>query len=173
MSRFDFLKYTFEFINSDLRYSEQKNTFLSMFNAAIIGALVSFASNNFKFTFPERVALLVFGVAVLFSLLLSVFSFVPIDKAIKLKKRISTQSIPKYMFYVYNDATYESGLLSAYNNFIEDIKTRSGDASGFSLFEHQLVVQIIELSYVTNRKFMFLEWQCILNFVLLQHFWFF
>lgn len=153
--RCEFLKYSYEAINSDLKFAETKNTCLITFNAAILGIFVSLiANNNKQICLFQQSSLFIFLIFIFISTIISMFSFLPlnpINKIMGASNKITNNSENKFMFYSYNCAKYKG--IDKYNKFETDIKTNCNDNSDTNLLEKQLARQIIDLSYIANTKF--------------------
>ena len=153
--RFEFLKYAYESVNADLKFAETKNTFLLTFNLAIIGAIVSFLySDKINFTNAQKSLFTFFAIIIILSTCISVTSFLPLNKIGKVFKRKPDKSgLSKFMFYKYIYNNYNSNDECAYVKFCNDIKKNFKTEEDISQFEKQLVIQLIDLSYIANTKF--------------------
>lgn len=99
MDKSEFLKYAYESINADLKFSETKNTFLTTFNLAIIGATISFLFDADKCINDEsRKWLVAFLIAIIIATLVSIFSFIPLNTVGSLFKPKQANEF-KFMFY--------------------------------------------------------------------------
>lgn len=144
-----FLKYTFETINSDLKFAETKNTFLATVNLAIIGWVVSFVfSDETQISMASRCCFIVFLMVVIISTFVSVLSFLP---ALKFRKMTRTKldNKDRFMFYKYNRNKYGDND----EKFEEAIKRYFSDEE-YTPVEKQLIGQILDLSSVVYSKCM-------------------
>ena len=149
MSRLEFLKYTCDSINSDLKFAETKNTFLTTFNLAMIGATVSFVFDNDKNFGNDTVrnCFIAFLIVILISTFLAIFSFLPLNSFWKiLKPKIKGEE--NFLFYYSNFSKHRND----YDIFAKTIAQKIDDCN-LSSTERQLANQILDLSRVTYTKY--------------------
>lgn len=147
MDREEFLKYTFEMINSDLKFAETKNTFLATANLAIIGWGVSFIfSSEANISVMGKRCFIVFIVLVVVAALVSILSFFPaptLKKATKTKQDAEV----RFMFYKYNRNKHGVDA----SGFEEEIKNYFNHEE-YTPVEKQLTRQIVDLSNIVYFK---------------------
>lgn len=170
MNREDFLKMAYEDIKSDLKFAETKNTFLSTFNLAIIGASISFLYGDNELLKYEKWNFIIFSILILISTVISIYSFTPLNSADKCFKRTpsnpssttnTTNAIAdnnrRFMFYKYIFNNYEWHNKNGYETFFKDVKDTLG-GNDLSIYEKQLALQIVDLSHIANTKFTLFTW---------------
>ena len=147
------LNLSYNSINSDLRFAETKNTFLVTFNSVIIGIIVAFLKEKQQIEYLSKFILIVFSLLVLIATLLSVFSFVPLNKIRKFFKATCNSTTPNFMFYLYNASNFRVNDKERYNKFKKELINNCNPEEEFSFFEEQLIFQIVDLSNIAFTKF--------------------
>lgn len=150
MNKNDFLKYSYESINTDLKLSETKNTFLTTFNLAIMGTTMSFLFDSDKsINNTSRGWLIAFLITIIVSTLVSIFSFIPLNTVICSLFKPKPETESKFMFYKDNFSRYKNSV----DDFINDINTYFNEQE-ITPAEKQLAIQIVDLSRIAYSKFM-------------------
>lgn len=164
--RYDFLKYTCQKIDNDLKFAEKKNAFLVTFNAAIFGVVVNFWKSNLNFSKLEKLLILLFIIIVICSTIISLFSFLPknpfrkflvykISKSNKMDCTTNnTDQTSKLLYYeyVFISAFNSDEVHITYESFYNTLKQNT-DSNEFSFFEKQYISQIVDLSDIAYTKF--------------------
>lgn len=148
MTREEFLKYTYESINSDLKFAETKNTFLTTFNLAVVGATTAFFfGNDNDISNKAYILFVAFTVMILIATLIAISSFLPVNKVGKFLKPKKSEG-KRFMFYKYNYSNFKTNV----DDFCNEVKNEF-DGSDFNSIENQFAGQIVDLSYVAYTKF--------------------
>ncbi len=150
----NFLKFSYDCINSDLKFSETKNTFLVTFNTAIIGVIVALLTKELSLSCISKTFLIIFSLLMLIATLISIFSFIPINKVRNLlKTNCNKYDKPNFMFYLYNASKFQMNDKERYNKFESQLIENCKFNDNFSFFEKELIYQIVDLSNVAFTKF--------------------
>lgn len=149
MNRTEFLKYICDSINSDLKFAETKNTFLTTFNLAMVGTVISFVFDSDKNFGSDAVrnCFIAFLIVILISTFLAIFSFLPLNSFWKiLKPKIKGEE--NFFFYYSNFSKHKND----YDTFAKTV-VQNIDKCDLSDTERQLTKQILDLSRVAYTKY--------------------
>lgn len=149
----EFLKLSYDSVDSDLKFAETKNTFLVTFNSALIGIIVAFLTGEHTISYSSRVILIAFTLLILLSTLLAILSFVPQNKIRKYLVAKDDSKNPKFMFYRYNASNFPIDNDSRYEDFKKAIEENCESNEKLTFYENELIVQIVDLSNVAYTKF--------------------
>ena len=149
----ELLNLSYESVNSNLKFAETKNTFLVTFNSAIIGIIVAFLTGEKQISFIPKAFIVTFTLLILFATLISVFSFVPLNKIGKILIANCDSQKPKFMFYLYNASEFKVNDKERYKKFEKALKKNCNYDDDLSFLEKELIFQIVDLSNIAFAKF--------------------
>lgn len=142
MLKKEFLEKVYTEINDNIKFSEAKNAALVTLNSALISA-ASTKAFDYKIAIQWRILIVFLIISLLIPLILALVSF-------KAKMHhncfIKNDDEQKFMFFSY----IKKNFYKSENSYIAEINKNFKD----EFTENQLAKQIVDLSYVANKKFL-------------------